>query len=636
MNLLDPKTALTLKLYLRLCAILAPSFLVASAIGLYFLTQHIVDTAEGRLAARVGNAAARVAGGLERVSDEDGEHGGRPVARAEQMMSLLMADPAILCATLRNPIEMEPIATVPVGLDCLREPYDAELRIPLYFPDDVDLVVRSSVAEVTEVRETQQVLSALILFAGLMIALGTNWVTFRIIIGRPLRSLIDEIDQARRDAEISALHDSLTSLPNRRYLSKALAARVSAFHQGGAGFSAFHIDLDNFKEINDAHGHGAGDSALIYVAQRLRAAMEAGDFAARIGGDEFVMIVDGETDPHALQRRAKELVAALMRPIPFEDRTLVVQACIGIATTNADGRADDNAGQRLLADADIALYRATELGRGCVAMFEEHLRAEVEANKWLSEDFRRGLLEGELECFYQPQFDVAAGRVCTLEALVRWRHPLHGILSPDAFLPTSDRLALTHEIDAFILKRVLTDLARWDALGLGIDAVSVNVSGGRLEDPDLMTKLRDANLPRNRIVFEILETAFIDNPSPQVQWNLDGINSLGIEIEIDDFGTGKASILGVIKMMPKRFKVAKELILPLTEDDSQFSLVQAVTSLGNILGIEMIAEGVETERHFEIARELGFMRLQGYHIAKPMPVVELEPWLRSRRHRHSA
>ncbi|MEM7188144.1 MAG: EAL domain-containing protein [Pseudomonadota bacterium] len=627
MLLTDKKTALTFKLYLRLCSILAPSFLVISAIGLYFLTNHIVDQAEGRLSIRIGNATARVASGLERLSEYDAEFNGAPIESAQEIMQVLMADPAIQCVELMDSVGGTIMAKVPAGIGCTGRETESTLKVPLYFPDDAELIVRSSLAEIAEIRQNQQNLSALILFAGLMIALVTNWITFRLIIGRPLRSLISEIDAARQKAETSAMHDSLTGLANRRYLDDVLDFRIKAIKSGGAPFAVLQVDLDFFKEVNDTLGHAAGDTVLNHAAQILKAEVRRDDFVARIGGDEFVILLTSFDSSDDIDLIANRIVRTISRPMTFKGETCRIGASIGIEIIDTDSNLAELDAQRVLGNADIALYRAKEMGRGRHVFFESKLRAEVEASKKLADELRAAIDEGQIICHYQPQFDTVTNSISGVEALARWRHPERGVLPPGVFLQTAERLSLASYIDEIVLKQAVQDLERWDEMGLGVKAVSVNVSGERLEDTDLLAKLSKMNLPRGRVVFEILETAFIDELSDAVKMNLDGVRDLGIEIEIDDFGTGKASILGVIALSPARLKVAKEIILPLPDTEGQEALVKAIVSLAQTLNVELIAEGVEEAPHFAMVRELGFQRMQGYFIAKPMEAADLEALL---------
>ncbi|MEM9047203.1 MAG: EAL domain-containing protein [Pseudomonadota bacterium] len=610
----ERRIALTIKLYLKLSAVLVPSFLICAAVGLFFLTEYLVGEARSQLGMRVGNAAARVASGLERLAEFSIERDERQVAAAQELLQTLMADPAIQCVELADLSEAI-IVQAPLGLGCLETVYDTSLTLPVYFPDDADLVVHSSFDEIAVIRQQQQYLSFLILAAGLLIALLTNWLTFRLVIGRPLNRLIGEIETARENAEFTSLHDSLTGLANRRYLDDQLTFRVNAVNAGGDGFALIHLDLDHFKEINDTLGHAAGDAVLRHVAQTLKAETRRDDFVARIGGDEFVVMLRSTVKPADLKIIATRMIRALQQPITYRKNKVQFGASAGIEIVAGTAPS----AERVLMNADIALYQAKETGRGCFVFFEEELQRRVEENKRLSDELLAGLERGEICCFYQPQIDPRSRAVKSAEALVRWRHPTRGVLSPDQFLRTAERLSIVGRIDEFVLRQAIEDLAAWDAMGLKIDAISVNVSSDRLQDPALIEKLKEIPIPSGRLNFEILETAFIDELPPHVKWSLDQLRELGIELEIDDFGTGKASILGVVALGPKRLKLAKEIILPLTERDDQKALVEAIVSLARPLGVELIAEGVETEAHLEILRDLGIQRLQGFLFSRPLP-----------------
>ncbi len=629
MRLSDERRELTLKLYLRLCAILAPLFLLASAIGLFFLTEHIVSSAEERLSIRVGNAAARVANGLERVSEVDAGFATNPTALSEELIKVLMADPAVVCIEIVDRPGHRAIAQVPRGVNCKTEEHDTQLTLPLYVPDEADLIVRIALDEVQLVRDTQQRLSAVILFAGLMIALITNWITFRLIIGKPLSELVGQIDDARKQAEANALSDSLTGLSNRRHLNEVIEQLVDGLRKNGVPFAALQLDLDHFKDINDTLGHAAGDAVLQHVADILRSAVRPEDTVARTGGDEFVIVIHGEAQRDVLAGLAERLILQVSRPLVYQAHSCSVATSIGICPVTEDNLSETFSGDEALINGGFALHQAKAAGRGRYLFFEEGMRAEVEANRFLAADFDRGVRDSEIECFYQPQYDVEAQRVLSVEALARWRHPLLGVLNPHEFLPLADKLAMTPRVDQKILRMAVKDLARWDAAGLGIQSVSVNISATRLEDPGLLEELRRMQLPPNRLTFEILETAFVDELSDQMRWNLDGIRELGIEIELDDFGTGKASVLGVIEVAPTRIKVARELVASLGDGEQGISFVRAVAAIGHSLNVGMVAEGVEEAVHCRIAAELGFHRLQGFHIAKPMPRCEFEAWLGS-------
>ncbi|MEM7240384.1 MAG: bifunctional diguanylate cyclase/phosphodiesterase, partial [Pseudomonadota bacterium] len=399
-------------------------------------------------------------------------------------------------------------------------------------------------------------------------------------------------------------------------------------------FSVLHIDLDHFKEINDTIGHAAGDAVLRHVSRALRAQTRHGDFVARAGGDEFVIVTPGLSDPAELSLLAGRIIAAVNETVNFRGDLCKVGASIGIDTVGAPAGTGPTSAERVLMNADIALYRAKEVGRACHVFFEPELRHRVEESKKLADDLTKALDRGEITCFYHPQHDPETLQICGAEALARWIHPERGVLSPEEFLATAERLSIVDRIDEIVLRKAIEDLARWDALGLDVEAVSVNVSSDRLKDPDLIEKLKRIDLPRGRLIFEILETAFVDELSDDVKWNIDSVRELGIEIEIDDFGTGKASILGVLALNPQRLKIAKEIVLPLPELESQRALVRAIVSLAKTLNVGLIAEGVETQEHLEILREMNFSKLQGYLLSRPMQADDIIELVRSTRAAH--
>ncbi|MEM6661075.1 MAG: EAL domain-containing protein [Pseudomonadota bacterium] len=621
------KTATALTLYLRICALMAPLFLVAAGAGLYLLTKHNVDEAEARLNARLGEAANRIAGGLERLADQlpGGEAQAVPVAR--ELVQSLTGDPAVVCAELHAPGKGRVLVQMPGGITCAGSGQDGEMSVPVRFFSEQTLTIGISHDELHDTKIAQLQLSALILVAGLMIMLITNWITFRLIIGRSLSQLMDNIEEAKSRAEQSALHDALTGLGNRRHLNEVITERLGSLHRDNEPFAVLQLDLDHFTEVNDSLGHSAGDQMLRHVAETLQTQVRSEDFVARVGGDEFVIVTKGDSSRVELAAMAERLVKEVSTPISYQGQSCFVETSIGIYSVEREKHMTDMTVDYILNNGDFALKHAKESGRGNFVFFEDSTRVEMEADRFLREDFRRGVDDGEIICHYQPQYDLNAGRVLSVEALVRWYHPLHGVMTPEEFMPLADRLGMTAHIDALVFKAALADLAKWDELGLGIETVSVNVSAGRLSDPDLIANLQAMNLPRNRLTFEILETAFVDRLPDQVQWNLDGIRELGIEIELDDFGTGKASVLGIIEMAPDRIKVARELIAPLAEGEQGLSLVRAVAAIGHSLGVEMVAEGVEMAVHCEAAAELGFARLQGYHICRPVSAKALADWL---------
>ena len=417
------------------------------------------------------------------------------------------------------------------------------------------------------------------------------------------------LEDARLVMEHNALHDALTRLPNRRFLDQKLADA-----RDEDALTLLHLDLDRFKDINDTLGHAAGDEVLKHAATVLREHIPADDFLARIGGDEFVLF--SRRDPQAADfpALAARLIAAISAPMAIEGHDCRIGASVGIATRYEPGES----AEQLLVNADIALYEAKRRGRNRVESFNDELRLRTVEIKRLSDDILRGLERGEFRPFFQPQFDARTLEIVGVEALARWEHPTRGFIAPDVFLPVAESLNVVARIDETILDQALFQAARWQAQGLSIPHVSVNVSCQRLRDETLIGKLRGLNIRPGTLTFELLESISFDGADDALKRAIEEIKALGIDIEIDDFGTGHASIVSLLELSPKRLKIDRRLILPMIESRAQESLVSCIVDIGRIRGIEIVAEGVETMAHAERLRALGCHALQGYAFARPM------------------
>ncbi|MBD8066184.1 EAL domain-containing protein [Devosia sp. PTR5] len=435
------------------------------------------------------------------------------------------------------------------------------------------------------------------------------------------------LEEARVRIEHNALHDSLTGLPNRRYLDDILARNAEhGFHESG-GIALLHIDLDRFKQINDTLGHAAGDAMLIHASQVLRQQCRDDDFIARIGGDEFVIVAEaGQTDA-ALSDLALRVVAEMRKPALHEGHECRFGVSVGLAV--ARGRDIDV--RQLLINADIALYRAKDRGRNRLEFFSESLQAEVITAKRVADEILKGLEEGAFFPHYQPQFDARTHDLMGVEALARWSHPTRGLLAPDAFMTIAEDLNVVASLDRMILEKTLADLKRWDEQGLRVPRASVNVSLRRLDDEGLVASLRDLAIEPGRISFELVESIYLDERDGVVGWNIDQLKDLGIDIEIDDFGTGYASIVSLQKLRPNRLKIDRQLVTPIADDPAQRRLVSSIVDIGASMGIGIVAEGVETLEQAEILRDLGCDVLQGYAFARPMAPADLQQFLVARR-----
>ncbi len=431
-----------------------------------------------------------------------------------------------------------------------------------------------------------------------------------------------ELEAAHHRMEFNALHDPLTGLPNRRYLDQVLSAAPEAEDRRLARI--FHMDLDRFKEINDTLGHAAGDEILRHAARILRDNTGADDFIARIGGDEFVIISRMAGADTALARRIIEAVSV---PVQYNGQECRIGVSIGIAEQAS--LAEELT--QVLVNADIALYEAKRRGRGRYEIFAHSLKTAVFKNKQTADEILRGLEQNEFIAYFQPQFCPVTLDITGVEALARWDHPQKGILAPHAFLKTAEEINVLAEIDQRILEQALFQLRRWEASEINIPKVSVNLSYHRLHDENLIERLNQLSIPKGRLAFELLESISFDESDMTVLSNIEQIKNLGIDIEIDDFGTGYASIVSLLKLTPRRLKIDRQLVIPILTSPSRRQLVSSIIDIGKSLGIEVVAEGVETLEHARILKELGCHGLQGYAFARPMSPNELANFARERR-----
>jgi diguanylate cyclase (GGDEF)-like protein len=456
---------------------------------------------------------------------------------------------------------------------------------------------------------------------------GANWnVTDDVLMQKALRDAHAHAElQNQRLAEVSktlesqSLHDALTGLPNRRYLDQYLERQTS-----GAHLALLHVDLDDFKGINDRFGHSAGDQVLRISAARLLSVLEEGEFVARIGGDEFVIFApseDSDTRGRVLATQIHEAFAPAIKGEAFEAH---VGASVGVAVqSTADGDI-----RQLLMNSDIALYEAKRLGRNRAEFFSGDLRLSVITAKKTADELLCALENDEIFPFFQPQFDAHTLEVVGVEALARWRHPTRGLLTPDKFLRVAEGLNKVSEIDAVILDKTLFQATRWAANGFNIPKVSVNISAQRLRDEGLIRKLSELPPLTSSLSFELLESISFDDQDEELVAAIQKIKALGIEVEIDDFGTGHASITSLIELAPQRLKIDRRITAPIIHSLPQQRLVSSIVEIGKSLGIEIIAEGVETMSHARILKELGCHTLQGYALARPMPPQEFLEYLR--------
>lgn len=435
------------------------------------------------------------------------------------------------------------------------------------------------------------------------------------------------LEKIQARLEFDSRHDPLTGLANRRQLDDAFRALNADGIVNDIRYAVMHIDVDYFKTVNDTLGHDAGDAILQHIAQIVKEFMPSDALVSRIGGDEFAVLFSEAPAENVLCDLAKGLIQALARPFRYDGNTCNTGVSIGIATS----RSDSNGPSTLLIDADLALYNAKHNGRGTFSVYRPQMRLDALGRQTAQRKLRAAFENGELVCHYQPQFVAATGALAGLEALVRWQSPEEGLLMPAAFLGTAEEIGLSAAIDEYVLKQALSDLDEWESAGWFVPRVSINVSAQRLADPALKDALQKLEIPANKIAFELVESTFLDTDDDVVTANLDIIRSLGIDIEIDDFGTGHASIVGLLRVAPSRLKIDRELVSPILNSPKMKGLLEALIGIGKMLDIRVVAEGVETQELVPILTEMGCDYLQGYALGHPMPSASIVKLLEMRR-----
>jgi diguanylate cyclase (GGDEF)-like protein len=438
---------------------------------------------------------------------------------------------------------------------------------------------------------------------------GGGWVT----------TYEDITDRRAAEARLShmARHDLLTGLPNRLMFGEHTPKALVRSRRSG-GLAVLCLDLDGFKAVNDTHGHAAGDALLYAVAQRLKTCVREADFIVRLGADEFAIVQESVEQPQAATGLARRLVADLARPFALEEHQVELSVSVGIALSQ-DGVTTSEA---LLKCADLAMTRAKADGGGMFRCFEPEMDIRLQARRKLEQDLRSALSLGQFEVFYQPLVASRSGAVLGFEALVRWRHPERGLVSPDVFIPVAEEIGLISGLGAWVLARACADAATWpDEM-----KVAVNLSPEQFRGNGLVGFVADAlaasGLPARRLELEITESTLIQDDET-VLAALHALRALGVRIGMDDFGTGYSSLSYLRRFPFDKIKIDQSFVRGMTEANDCLAIVRAVIGLGRSLGMAVTAEGVETAHQLATLREEGCGELQGYLFSRPRPLAEV-------------
>jgi diguanylate cyclase (GGDEF)-like protein/PAS domain S-box-containing protein len=429
---------------------------------------------------------------------------------------------------------------------------------------------------------------------------------------------ITEQRQSEIKIEYMAHHDSLTDLPNRVLLNDRLEYVLGRV-QPGEMVAVHHLDLDQFKAVNDTFGHPCGDKLLRIVAERLRSLVGEAGTIARMGGDEFVIVQATIADPAEATALAQGVIDALTEPYDIDGQQAVIGVSIGISVGPGDGSNPD----KLLRNADLALYRAKSDGRGTFRFFEPVMDLQMQTRRIMEQDLRKALPAGEFELHYQPVVNLASKEISGFEALIRWNHPSKGLISPADFIPLAEEIGFIVPMGEWVIRQACATAARWP----GNLHVAVNISAIQFRSPGLMqvivSALAASGLAPTRLEIEITESVLLHNKEATLAV-LHQLRALGIRIAMDDFGTGYSSLTYLQSFPFDKIKIDRSFVKNITENSSSLTIVRAVAALANGMGMTATAEGVETAEQLHSIVSEGCTEMQGFLFSRPLPAAEIE------------
>jgi diguanylate cyclase (GGDEF)-like protein len=458
----------------------------------------------------------------------------------------------------------------------------------------------------------------------LLDVIGPTAVVVLSAIGALLIYLLRDVDKATRELAASegrsralATSDPLTGVSNRLAFFEDLLERTRKARRGG-GFALLLVDLDRFKEVNDTFGHQTGDRVLVDVARRLREVCGAFVTVARIGGDEFAVLLDGPISRELAARFGMRIVEELSRQVPIDGKLIEIGASIGIALSP-----DHGAEQHLLVHrADLALYVAKSSGRGMVTVYDNDLEKDSRHRRFIERELRAAILTGELMVEYQPIYAADGARLNGVEALVRWRHALRGVIPPSDFIPIAEETGLIHKLGAAVLERACEDARRWPDLTVAVNLSPIQVLKGDIEST-VKRILDSTGMKPERLVLEITEGVLIEDPEMALAV-INRLRALGCRVALDDFGTGYSSFGYLKRFSFDKLKIDQSFVRDLAESADSAMIVHAIVALARGLGMSVVAEGVETAEQARFLKATGCHELQGYLLGRPMRATAID------------
>lgn len=457
----------------------------------------------------------------------------------------------------------------------------------------------------------------------LLVLIGEAVVIFRPLT-RQMQESARELIGAHNSLQNSVRRDGLTGLPNRHYLHEHLALTLHNAARQSQAVGLCHFDLTGFRRLNERLGHEAGDRVLIHVASIIRAETRRGDFIARLGADEFIIVTPHVTNEDGLKWLVKRIASHIAEPLTLDGGVCRLTTSAGIAIAQPGSTVV----RRILSDADLALREAKRCGKPTICT--PNLRDAHDDRMALRDDLDRALDSDEIEPWFQPQICAQSGKIDGLEALARWRHPEKGLLSPAIFIDAATEFGFGDRLAERILDRSLSALAAWREKGLMIPCIGVNFAAEHLNDPFMVEKIKWAVEARclepKDLCIEILESVLVEHGHDDTAKNVTALSRAGFQVDLDDFGTGRASIATLQRFPVDRIKVDRSFVTDIDSNPEQQKVTRAMIDLAHSLGVKALAEGVETKGEWTKLTELGCDHIQGFYIGRPMPASDIDQW----------
>ena len=458
-------------------------------------------------------------------------------------------------------------------------------------------------------------------------------VVYRVVfvssIQQPYIQLTSEISERRRaeqQVETLSFYDNLTGLPNLELLRDRTSKALSTLSRDAQQVALLYMDIDGFKDVNDSLGHACGDTLIRELGSRLQGLLRSSDTLCRATGDEFVILMPDVENAESVGLLAERILHGLQRPFLLHGHLQTISLSLNTAVAPHDGQDCET----LLRNAETAMYQAKQDGRQTWRFFDSTMNQQALARLQLLNDLRQAIAQHQLQLYYQPQIDLASGRLSGVEALVRWQHPVRGMISPAEFIPAAEESRLIIPLGEWVLRQACAQAASWQRQGLALPQVAVNISAiqlqhGHLEE-SVLQALADSHLPASLLELEITESSLVDK-TEQVIDSLKRLKAMGVNLSIDDFGTGYSSLAYLQTLAVDKLKIDQSFVRDLTLNQDNRAIVSAIVQMAHTLGLACIAEGVESQDIAAALHRLGCQQAQGYLYARPLPADELQTLL---------